>query len=130
MRTGWAKARIAHCKYRNNNHPDNRNDNIGFRVVVSHDSYTSLEMRLGFRTEPLVDSRSGSGPGRASRLSREAGRIEKRLALRSSVSPARAAPNSLLRSIPVRFVTHHLSQDTSFRYSTWMPSRLMKPSHS
>jgi hypothetical protein len=23
------------CAYRNNNHPDNRNNNIGFRVVVS-----------------------------------------------------------------------------------------------
>ena len=28
----------ARCAYRNNNHPDNRNDNIGFRwCVVSHD---------------------------------------------------------------------------------------------
>jgi formylglycine-generating enzyme required for sulfatase activity len=27
----------ARCAYRNDNHPDNRNDNIGFRVcVVSH----------------------------------------------------------------------------------------------
>ncbi len=42
----------ARCAYRNNNHPDNRNDNIGFRVVVSHDSHTSPEMRLSFRTEP------------------------------------------------------------------------------
>jgi hypothetical protein len=31
----WNNAR---CAYRNNNHPDNRNDNIGFRVVVAHDS--------------------------------------------------------------------------------------------
>ena len=26
--------RNARCAYRNNNDPDNRNDNIGFRVVV------------------------------------------------------------------------------------------------
>jgi hypothetical protein len=42
----------ARCAYRNNNHPDNRNDNVGFRVVVSHDSHTSPEMRLSFWTEP------------------------------------------------------------------------------
>ena len=31
--------RNARCAYRNNNHPDNRNDNVGWRcVVVSHDS--------------------------------------------------------------------------------------------
>ena len=28
-------ARNARCAYRNNNDPDNRNNNIGFRVVVS-----------------------------------------------------------------------------------------------
>jgi hypothetical protein len=26
------------CAYRNNNDPNNRNNNIGFRVVASHDS--------------------------------------------------------------------------------------------
>jgi len=26
----------ARCAYRNRNHPDNRNNNIGFRVVASH----------------------------------------------------------------------------------------------
>ncbi|MBI5291876.1 MAG: SUMF1/EgtB/PvdO family nonheme iron enzyme [Chloroflexi bacterium] len=29
-------SRNARCAYRNNNHPDNRNNNIGFRVAVSH----------------------------------------------------------------------------------------------
>ena len=28
-------ARNVRCAYRNDNDPDNRNDNIGFRVVVS-----------------------------------------------------------------------------------------------
>ena len=46
----------ARCAYRNDNHPDNRNDNIGFRVVVSHDSHTPPEMRLGRRP-----SRRGTG---------------------------------------------------------------------
>ncbi|MBM4467633.1 MAG: hypothetical protein FJ014_19115 [Chloroflexi bacterium] len=27
----------ARCAYRNRNNPDNSNNNIGFRVVVSHD---------------------------------------------------------------------------------------------
>jgi formylglycine-generating enzyme required for sulfatase activity len=40
--------RNARCAYRNNNNnPDNRNDNIGFRVVVSHDLYHMPEMRVG-----------------------------------------------------------------------------------
>ncbi len=39
--------RNARCAYRNNNNPDNRNDNIGFRVVVSHDFCTMPEMRAG-----------------------------------------------------------------------------------
>jgi hypothetical protein len=29
--------RNARCAYRNDNHPDNFNNNIGFRVVVVHD---------------------------------------------------------------------------------------------
>ena len=48
----------ARCAYRNNNHPDNRNDNIGFRVVVSHDSHAPPEMRLDGMC-PL--SRRGAG---------------------------------------------------------------------
>ncbi len=39
--------RNVRCAYRNNNNPDNRNDNIGFRVVVSHDSYNTPEMHVG-----------------------------------------------------------------------------------
>jgi hypothetical protein len=31
----WNNARAA---YRNNNHPDNRNNNVGLRVVVAHNS--------------------------------------------------------------------------------------------
>jgi hypothetical protein len=30
--------RNVRCAYRNRNNPDNRNNNIGFRVVVSHES--------------------------------------------------------------------------------------------
>jgi hypothetical protein len=66
----------ARCAYRNNNHPDNRNDNIGFRVVVSHDSHRMPEMRLSLRTEPprqRLESRTGSGPGRLPYSTAEAG---------------------------------------------------------
>jgi formylglycine-generating enzyme required for sulfatase activity len=38
----------ARCAYRNYNHPDSRNNNIGFRVV-SHGRSWSQEMRLGRR---------------------------------------------------------------------------------
>jgi len=33
--TYWNNARNCRVAYRNNNHPTNRNDNIGFRVVLS-----------------------------------------------------------------------------------------------
>jgi hypothetical protein len=58
--------RNARCAYRNNNNPDNRNHNIGFRVVVSHDSHTQPEMQIGSRwsAEATVERRPGSGPGR------------------------------------------------------------------
>ncbi|MEK9161980.1 MAG: SUMF1/EgtB/PvdO family nonheme iron enzyme [Chloroflexota bacterium] len=36
--------RNARGAYRNNNHPHNRNNNIGFRVVVSYNSCGSSEM--------------------------------------------------------------------------------------
>ncbi len=35
----------ARCAYRNNNDPDNRNNNIGFRICVSHNSSFMPEMR-------------------------------------------------------------------------------------
>ena len=42
----------ARCSYRNRNNPNNRNDNIGFRVVVSHNSQWGLsEMLPGLRWE-------------------------------------------------------------------------------
>ena len=47
---GWSfnnNQRNARCAYRNNNNPDNRNDNIGFRVCVSHDFDNLPEMRAG-----------------------------------------------------------------------------------
>jgi hypothetical protein len=48
--------RNARCAYRNNNHPDNRNNNLGFRVVVSHGLLMSPEMQSGL----LLDCR-GAG---------------------------------------------------------------------
>ena len=36
------------CAYRNNNHPDNRNNNTGFRVVLSHGFPRRPEMRPGY----------------------------------------------------------------------------------
>ena len=58
--------RNARCAYRNNNHPDNRNHNNGFRVVVSHDSHPLPEMQTSVSrsAEATVERRSGSGPGR------------------------------------------------------------------
>jgi hypothetical protein len=35
------------CAIRNNNNPNNRNDNIGFRVCVSHTFLRLPEMRFG-----------------------------------------------------------------------------------
>ncbi|MBI5291122.1 MAG: hypothetical protein HY872_04500 [Chloroflexi bacterium] len=43
--------RNARCACRNDNHPNNRNDNIGFRVVVSHNSQRPPEMQFGFWAE-------------------------------------------------------------------------------
>ena len=36
--------RNARCAYRNRNNPDNRNNNLGFRVVVSHGGLGRPEM--------------------------------------------------------------------------------------
>jgi hypothetical protein len=49
--------RNARCAYRNNNNPDNRNDNIGFRVVVSHiflPSGNAAWPRLGCRGDKMA----------------------------------------------------------------------------
>ena len=64
----WGQARTLRCAYRNRNNPNNRNDNNGFRVVVS----TFLP---GYRCPPgmppgygwAVEARemAGSAPGRA-----------------------------------------------------------------
>jgi formylglycine-generating enzyme required for sulfatase activity len=47
----------ARCVYRNNNHPDNRNDNNGFRVCVSHNflnlAGNAARLRLGCRGRVL-----------------------------------------------------------------------------
>jgi len=76
--------RNARCAYRNNNNPDNRNDNIGFRVVVSHDFCNTPEMRVG-RQADAPRRRIEAGPTQAlaalfhllSRM-RAAGRISNR----------------------------------------------------
>lgn len=43
--------RNARCAYRNNNHPDNRNNNLGFRVVVVPRLISPPEMHFGFGAE-------------------------------------------------------------------------------
>lgn len=41
-------SRNVRCAYRNDNNPNNRNDNIGFRVVASHDFFSgSRKYRAG-----------------------------------------------------------------------------------
>jgi hypothetical protein len=40
--------RNVRCAYRNNNNPNNRNDNNGFRLCVSHTSLFLPEMRFGY----------------------------------------------------------------------------------
>ncbi|MFZ5822103.1 MAG: hypothetical protein ACOYYJ_19605 [Chloroflexota bacterium] len=40
--------RNVRCAYRNNNDPNNRNDNIGFRLCVSHTFPCLPEMRFGY----------------------------------------------------------------------------------
>ena len=40
--------RNVRCAYRNNNNPNNRNENIGFRLCVSHAFPRLLEMRFGY----------------------------------------------------------------------------------
>ncbi|MBW1781292.1 MAG: SUMF1/EgtB/PvdO family nonheme iron enzyme [Deltaproteobacteria bacterium] len=40
-------ARDVRCAYRNRNNPDNRNNNIGFRVVLAHGFSILPEMRDG-----------------------------------------------------------------------------------
>ena len=55
----------ARCSYRNRNNPNNRNDNIGFRVVVSHNSQWGLsEMLPGLRWEDEA-TRDGVAGSRA-----------------------------------------------------------------
>ncbi|MGH8627574.1 MAG: hypothetical protein ACREYC_20670 [Gammaproteobacteria bacterium] len=46
----------ARATYRNRNHPDNRNNNIGFRVVCSSHTFSYLRRRgfdLQIRCEPI-----------------------------------------------------------------------------
>lgn len=52
--------RNVRCAYRNNNDPDNRNDNIGFRVVLS-----TIAARNARRGSPCGPRQmAGPGPGR------------------------------------------------------------------
>ena len=57
-------ARNARCAYRINNHPDNRNNNIGFRVVVVPRLISPPEMRFGSLAE-APRRRLKAGPVRA-----------------------------------------------------------------
>ena len=46
--------RNVRCAYRNRNEPDERNNNIGFRVVVAHDflsAGTAWRFHRGFQAE-------------------------------------------------------------------------------
>jgi hypothetical protein len=52
--------RNVRCAYRNNNDPDNRNDNIGFRVVLS--TFAAGIVRRALPCGPR--QMAGSGPGR------------------------------------------------------------------
>jgi hypothetical protein len=53
----------ARCSYRNRNNPNNRNDNIGFRVVVSHNSqfrWPEMPPGSGRAAEATRDGVAGS----------------------------------------------------------------------
>jgi len=51
--------RNARAASRNRNNPDNRNNNVGVRVVVAHDTLTRPEIRrvYGFADEAKQESR-------------------------------------------------------------------------
>jgi hypothetical protein len=51
------------CAYRNNNHPDNRNDNYGFRVASTHRGQ-SPGAHGGRGRARRVQAASGPRPGR------------------------------------------------------------------
>jgi hypothetical protein len=62
--------RNARCAYRNRNIPDNFNNNIGFRVVVSIAFDPGREI-LSFREagrSPIIEKPAQSGPGRAAEM--------------------------------------------------------------
>jgi hypothetical protein len=54
----------ARCAYRNRNNPDNSNNNIGFRVLVSHDplNWPGISHAQGFAVEAAKESRRGLFP--------------------------------------------------------------------
>jgi len=70
--------RNVRCAYRNRNNPDNRNNNQGFRVVVSHD----LPEQAGNAVRSRADGRGRKGeparlaPGRGAK--RDPGQIYNR----------------------------------------------------
>jgi len=55
------------CAYRNRNNPDNRNNNVGFRVVVStfFTTRNAWRARVSFRAEENGGFRSWPRPGNA-----------------------------------------------------------------
>jgi len=71
--------RNARCAYRNHNHPDNFNNNLGFRVVVAHDSRggpgPAKPAVHGRRAGAREREPARPGPGRVPALSR-AGQIQ------------------------------------------------------
>jgi hypothetical protein len=59
--------RNVRCANRNHNNPNNRNDNIGFRVVVSH-IFCPPEMQPGHGSAAEVIKWRGCCPGRVQAL--------------------------------------------------------------
>lgn len=61
----WGQIQTLRCAYRNRNNPNNRNNNIGFRVVVS--TFSSLVVKMagrGWHAVPLFPVEALSGKWR------------------------------------------------------------------
>ena len=64
------EARNVRCAYRNRNNPNNRNDNIGFRVMAVHDFLVCRKCQAGYGLPahpagPRRRKTARPGPGRA-----------------------------------------------------------------